>query len=71
MAGWNLRRYRLYTYIEMNRFSRGASCILIWCLLAGAGSQAFGQQYPFLPVAGSPKNVLTSVPYRRRIATAP
>ena len=41
----------------MNRFSRGASCILVWWLLAGAGSQAFGQQYPFLPVAGSPKNV--------------
>ena len=41
----------------MNRFSRGASCILVWWLLACAGSRAFGQQYPFLPVAGSPKNV--------------
>src|ERR1017187_1769821 len=41
----------------MNRFSRRAACILVWWLLAGAGSQAFGQQYPFLPVAGSPKNV--------------
>src|ERR1039457_6737002 len=41
----------------MNRFSRRAACILVWWLLAGAGSQAFGQQYPFLPVAGSPKAV--------------
>src|SRR5580658_705525 len=42
----------------MSRFSRGASCILVWWLLAGAGSRAFGQQYPFLPVAGSPKSVV-------------
>jgi tRNA A-37 threonylcarbamoyl transferase component Bud32 len=41
----------------MNRFSRRAACILVWWLLAGASSQAFGQQYPFLPVAGSPKAV--------------
>jgi len=43
----------------MGRLFRGASCILMWWLLAGAGSRAFGQQYPFLPVAGSPKNVKT------------
>ena len=43
----------------MARFSRGASCILVWWLLAAAGSQAFAQQYPFLPVAGSPKGVKT------------
>jgi len=41
----------------MNGFSRRASCVLTWWLLAGAASPAFGQQYPFLPVAGSPKGV--------------
>jgi len=41
----------------MNRFPRGASRALVWCLLAGAGSQLCAQQYPFLPVAGSPKGV--------------
>lgn len=41
----------------MIRFSRGATCIFAWLLLAGAGSRAFGQQYPFLPVGGSPKSV--------------
>jgi ligand-binding sensor domain-containing protein len=40
----------------MSSFPRGAVCILVWWL-AGAGSEAFGQQYPFLPVAGSPKDV--------------
>jgi hypothetical protein len=48
----------LYTYIEMNRFSRGASYILVWWLLAGPASRARGQQYAFLPVAGSPKSVM-------------
>jgi len=43
--------------LEMIRFSRGATCIFAWLLLAGAGSRAFGQQYPFLPVGGSPKSV--------------
>ena len=43
----------------MNRFSCAPSCILTLWLLAGTGSQAFGQQYPFLPVPGSPKNVRT------------
>ncbi|MGO4883068.1 MAG: two-component regulator propeller domain-containing protein [Bryobacteraceae bacterium] len=41
----------------MVRFSRGAICIVVWFLLACAGSRAFAQQYPFLPVAGSPQNV--------------
>src|ERR1039458_6735605 len=43
--------------LMMSRFSRGAACILVWWLLAGSGSRAFGQQYPFLPVAGAPKGV--------------
>jgi tRNA A-37 threonylcarbamoyl transferase component Bud32/ligand-binding sensor domain-containing protein len=43
----------------MNRLSCGAACILTWWLLAGAGSQSFGQQYPFLSVPGAPKNVRT------------
>jgi len=34
----------------MDRF---APVLSLWCLLASA----FGQQYPFLPVAGSPENV--------------
>ena len=34
-----------------------ASCAVVWALMAGAGSAAFGQQYPFLPVVGSPKAV--------------
>jgi ligand-binding sensor domain-containing protein len=41
----------------MSRFSRGASFIFVWWLLVGASSPAFGQQYPFLPVPGSPKGV--------------
>lgn len=41
----------------MNRFSHCTACILVCWLLAGAGSRASGQQYPFLPVAGSPKAV--------------
>ncbi len=41
----------------MGRLSGGVSYILVWWLLTGAGSRAFAQQYPFLPVAGSPKNV--------------
>jgi tRNA A-37 threonylcarbamoyl transferase component Bud32/ligand-binding sensor domain-containing protein len=41
----------------MDGLPRGSACIVVWCLLAGAGSLAFGQQYPFLPVAGSPKGV--------------
>jgi len=58
----------LYIYIAMGRFSpvsslasknAVASCTLLLGLLAGAGSNAFGQQYPFLPVAGSPKSVKT------------
>src|ERR1700735_3459110 len=43
----------------MNRLSCGAACILTWWLLSGAGSQSFGQQYPFLSVPGAPKNVRT------------
>ena len=43
----------------MNGLSRGAACILVCWLVAHAGSRAYGQQYPFLPVAGSPKNVKT------------
>ena len=42
----------------MNRLCSGASCILVGWLLAGAGSLAFGQQYPFLSVPGSPKVVV-------------
>src|SRR5580658_8941935 len=41
----------------MDGLPRGSACIVVWCLLAGAGSLAFGQQYPFLPVPGSPKGV--------------
>jgi tRNA A-37 threonylcarbamoyl transferase component Bud32 len=47
----------LYTYIEMNGFSRGAAGIFVSWLLAGGCSRAFGQQYPFLPVPGSPGGV--------------
>jgi tRNA A-37 threonylcarbamoyl transferase component Bud32/ligand-binding sensor domain-containing protein len=43
----------------MGRCFRGASCIFVWWLLAGPGSRAFAQQYPILPVAGSPKGVKT------------
>jgi tRNA A-37 threonylcarbamoyl transferase component Bud32/ligand-binding sensor domain-containing protein len=43
----------------MKRFTCAPSCIFAWSLLAGAGTQAFGQQYPFLPVPGSPKVVKT------------
>src|ERR1700723_1308885 len=35
------------------------SCVVICVLLAVASSAAFAQQYPFLPVPGSPKNVKT------------
>ena len=41
----------------MNKSFSRAARIMICCLLAGVGSRAFGQQYPFLPVPGSPKNV--------------
>jgi hypothetical protein len=41
----------------MDKLSRGAACILVWSLLGAAAPRACGQQYPFLPVAGSPKNV--------------
>jgi len=41
----------------MNKLSRGVSCILFGWLLAGAGSRALGQQYPFLPVPGAPTGI--------------
>ena len=41
----------------MSRVLREAALILAWWLLGGVGSRAFGQQYPFLPVDGSPKGV--------------
>jgi hypothetical protein len=43
--------------LTVNRFFRGVSCIFVGWLLAGACSAALGQQYPFLPVPGSPKGV--------------
>jgi tRNA A-37 threonylcarbamoyl transferase component Bud32 len=41
------------------KMSCAASCAFVLGLLISAASDAFGQQYPFLPVAGSPKNVKT------------
>ena len=40
--------------VMMQRVPR-AFFVLIWCLLARLGSHLCAQQYPFLPVAGSPK----------------
>ncbi len=41
----------------MNWFSRRVSGILVSWLCAGSVSAVYGQQYPYLPVAGSPKTV--------------
>lgn len=41
----------------MNGHFRGASHIFAWWLLAGAAAGSFAQQYPFLPVPGSPAAV--------------
>jgi tRNA A-37 threonylcarbamoyl transferase component Bud32/ligand-binding sensor domain-containing protein len=43
----------------MDKLSRAAAYILVWWLSVAATSPALCQQYPFLPVAGSPKNVKT------------
>src|ERR1035441_577629 len=42
----------LYIRTHMNR-------VLVWGLLVGLPWPAFGQQYPILPVPGSPKTVRT------------
>jgi hypothetical protein len=57
----------LYTYIvAMRRLPAVSSLVrqyaivpraVVWALLAGLGVAAFAQQYPFLPVADSPKSV--------------
>jgi tRNA A-37 threonylcarbamoyl transferase component Bud32 len=41
----------------MVRLLPSAARIFTWWLLAGVGSRALCQQYPFLPVVGSPKGV--------------
>jgi ligand-binding sensor domain-containing protein/tRNA A-37 threonylcarbamoyl transferase component Bud32 len=48
-----------HTLHSRMRHSLVASCVLVAWLLLGAGSVAFGQQYPFILIPGSPKAVKT------------
>jgi hypothetical protein len=54
---WNPRRRSCIPKLIMDRIYRYAWCGVAWWFLAATGSIAFAQQYPFLPVPGSPKGV--------------
>jgi hypothetical protein len=49
--------YRFAAVLALAGPNATASCSVVLARLAAAGSDAFGQQYPFLPVPGSPKSV--------------